>query len=70
MDDPETRLLAHALHAHGRTLAVCGGWEGALQCVRELLDIDPTDSIGVETFAREVGLISPVDEQAGIASCM
>ncbi len=69
-DDLETRLLAHALHAYGRALALGGGWEGALQCVRELLELDPTDSIGAQELAREVGLISPADEEAGMAMRM
>jgi tetratricopeptide (TPR) repeat protein len=69
-EDPETCLYAHALLANGRALALCGGWEAALACVRELLEIDPTDRIGAEDLAREVGLISPADEEAGMAMCM
>ena len=41
-----------------------------MQRIRELLELDPIDSIGAVELAREVGLMSPADEEAGMAMRM
>ena len=69
-EDPETRLFLHALQAYGRSAGLNGSPDITSACLRELLEIDPADHLHVEDLAREVGLISAVDEEAGMSMQM
>jgi hypothetical protein len=69
-DDPETRLFLHALHAYGRSAGLDGRWDITLACMQDLLEVGPADHLGAEELATEVGLISPVNAEAGMAMRM
>ncbi len=60
----------HAIFGHGRVAGLNGNVDVTIQCVRELLEIDPEENIGAQQLAQEVGLISAVDAEAGMAILM
>ena len=67
-DEPDTRPFLLSIYALGHQAATMGHRDEAVNCIRQLLKLDPRDRLGTEELARTVGLVPSVasDAAAGL----
>ena len=67
-DEPDTRPFLLSIYALGHQSAVMAHRDEAVNCVRQLLKMDPSDRLGAEEMARTVDLlpVAAADLAAGL----